>query len=83
MSREQDDIRKKLDEVVGTEFHERGKRWRWAWFRRSLPAWIAGAVLAIGMVVVVWVVLDRHLKAAHHAPVNPQRPVIIDILPGK
>jgi hypothetical protein len=83
VSRDQDDIRKKLDDVVGTEFDERGRRWGAEWFRRSLPGWIAGALLAIAMVIVVWEVLDRHLKAAHHAPDATRQPVVVDIVPGK
>lgn len=79
----EDDIRRKLDEVVGTDFHERGRRWGAQWFRRGLPAWIAGVLLAIAMVAVVWVVLDSHLKAAHHPPDPTPHPVIIDIVPSK
>ncbi|HET9652045.1 MAG TPA: hypothetical protein VFP36_07635 [Usitatibacter sp.] len=83
MSDDRDDIRRKLDEVVGTEFHERGRRWGLQWFRRGVPAWIAGILLAIAMVSIVWVVLDRQLKAAHHAPAPSHEPVIIQIVPGK
>ena len=81
--RRDDDIRKKLDEVVGTEFDERGRRWGREWFRRSLPAWIAGLVVAVAMAAGVWVVLDSHLKAAHHAPDPARNPVIINIVPNK
>ena len=77
----QEEIRRKLDEVVGTEFDERGARWRAQWFRRSLPRWIAGIAIGIAMAALVWWVLDSHLKAAHHPP-GP-RPVIIDIVPAK
>ena len=77
----QEELKRRLDDVVGTEFDERGARWGAGWFRKSVPRWIAGVVVAIAMVAIVWEVLDRHLKAAHHAP--EPRPVIIDILPGK
>lgn len=83
MSDDRDDIRRKLDEVVGTDFHEHGKRWRLQWFRRGLAAWIAGVALAIAMVATVWIVLDRQLKAAHHPPDPSKNPVIIDIVPGR
>ena len=78
----QDEIRKRLDEVVGTEFDERGRRWGASWFRESAPRWIAGVLVAIAMVFLVWEVLDRQLKAAHHKP-EASRPVIVDIVPKK
>lgn len=77
----QEEIRKKLDEVVGTEFDERGERWHGEWFRRSAPRWVAGVAIGIAMAALVWWVLDSHLKAAHHPP--PPRPVIVNILPAK
>ena len=76
----QEHIRKRLDEVVGTEFDERGKRWGARWFRSSVPRWIAGALLGVAMAVLIWEVLDRHLKAAHEKA-NLSRPVIINIVP--
>jgi hypothetical protein len=79
---EQEQIRRKLDEVVGTEFDERGRRWGGEWFRHSIPRWIAGVLVGIAMAALVWEVLDRHLKAAHHAA-QPKGPVIIDIIPSR
>lgn len=78
----QEEIRKRLDDVVGTGFDERGKRWGARWFRESAPLWIAGVVAAIAMVFIVWEVLDRQLKAAHRKPA-PERPVVIEIIPKK
>ncbi len=78
----QEEIRKRLDEVVGTEFDERGKRWGARWLRASAPRWITGVLVAIAMAALVWEVLDRHLKAAHQKP-PPDRPVVIEILPKK
>ena len=77
----QEEIRKKLDEVVGTEFDERGRRWHGEWLRRSVPRWIAGIAIGIAMAWLVWWVLDSQLKAAHHAP--PPRPSIIQVIPVK
>lgn len=78
----QEEIRKRLDDVVGTEFDERGRRWGAQWLRASAPRWIAGVLVAVAMVFLVWEVLDRHLKAAHEKP-QPERPVVIQILPAK
>ena len=83
MRDEQEALRRKLNEVVGTEFDERGERFRPRWFRASLPRWIAGIVAGIAMAALVWWVLDSHLKAAHHRTPDPKGPVIIDIVPGK
>ena len=77
----QEEIRRKLDEVVGTEFDERGARWRAGWLRRSLERWIAGLAIGVAMASLVWWILDSHLKAAHHPP--EPRPVIINIVPTK
>jgi hypothetical protein len=79
---EQEEIRRKLDEVVGTGFDERGKRWGTRWLRASVPRWIAGILIGIAMAALVWWILDSHLTAAHHAP-DPKRPVIINIVPTK
>ena len=78
----QEEIRKRLDEVVGTEFDERGPRWGADWLRHSLPRWIGGIAAGIAMAWIVWHVLDHYLKAAHEKPVE-SRPVIIDIVPKK
>ena len=83
MRDEQEELRRKLDEVVGTGFDERGEPFRARWFRASLPRWIAGIVAGIAMAALVWWVLDSHLKAAHHVAPDPKRPIIIDIVPGK
>jgi hypothetical protein len=81
---EREELQKRLDEVVGTAYDdERGKRWRLHWLRASLPRWILAVVLAIGMVSLIWLVLDRHLKAAHRAPDAPRGPVIINIVPTR
>lgn len=79
----QEEIRKRLDEVVGTGFDERGRRWGRSWIRESAPRWIAGVLVAIAMVFLVWEVLDRHLKAAHRQRPEASRPVIVDIVPKK
>ena len=83
MRDEQEELRRKLDAVVGKEFDERGERWRARWLRASVPRWIAGIVAGIAMAALVWWILDSHLKAAHHAAPDPKRPVIINIVPGK
>ena len=82
MRDEQEELRRKLDEVVGTEFDERGRRWRAGWFRASAPRWLLGAAIGIAMAALVWWILDSHLKAAHHPP-GPKGPVIIRIVPTK
>jgi hypothetical protein len=78
----QEEIRKRLDEVVGTEFDERGKRWRGDWLRHSAPRWAAGIAAGIAMAWIIWHVLDHYLKAAHQRP-EPSGPVMIDIVPKK
>lgn len=83
MRDEKEELRRRLDEVVGTAFDERGERWRAAWLRRSLPRWIAGVLIGVAMAALVWWILDSHLKAAHHAPPQPNRPVTVDILPAR
>ncbi len=80
---EEDNVRKKLDEVVGTRYDERGEPWRVPWIHRSLRKWLAGAVLAVLMALAIWRILDHYLVAAHERPREDHRPVIIDILPGK
>jgi hypothetical protein len=82
VQRDDDALRKKLDEVVGTRYDERG-RFGLQWLRKSLAKWLAGAVLAVAAVALVWTVLDRHLKAAHAPPGSERNPVMIRILPDK
>ncbi|HWH43059.1 MAG TPA: hypothetical protein VNU21_24640 [Usitatibacter sp.] len=82
MGREEDALRKKLDEVVGTRYDERG-RFGLQWLRKSLPKWLAGAVLAVAAVATVWTVLDRHLRAAHARPGSERNPVMIQVLPAE
>ena len=78
-----DPLRKKLDEVVGTRYDERGEPWRLPWLRKSVRKWLAGAVLAVLMAIAIWRVLDHYLVAAHQNPRQDQRPVIIQILPAR
>ena len=82
MERDDDALKKKLDEVVGTGYDERG-RFGLEWLRRSLPKWLAGAVLAVAAVATVWTVLDRHLKAAHAPPGSERNPVMIHVVPAE
>jgi hypothetical protein len=81
VERDEDALRKKLDEVVGTRYDERG-RFGLQWLRKSAPKWLAGAVLAVAVVATVWTVLDRQLKAAHAPPGSERNPVMIDVLPA-
>ena len=79
-----EEIRRKLDEVVGDRYDERGRPGIARWLARSLPKWIAGVLLAAGAAAVVFEVLDRHIIAAHQRkPGGPPRPVTVEILPAK
>jgi hypothetical protein len=79
---EQEELRRKLDQVVGTGFDERGKRWRAGWLRASAPRWLAGIAAGIAMAALVWWILDSHLKAAHQPP-EARGPVTVRIVPTK
>ncbi len=78
-----DEIEKKLDELVGKRFDE--ERYgttpqRWG---RKLAKWALGLVFGLLAAAIVFVVLDRHLKAAHDKPGGAGKPVPVTIIPSK
>ncbi len=78
-----DDIEKKLDEVVGKRFDEERYGTASARWRRRLLKWALGVAFAAAAAAIVFVVLDRHLKAAHDKPGTVKEPVPVRIIPAK
>ena len=83
--RDPEELQRQLDEVVGTRYDERGRPGLGRWLARSLPKWLAGLVLAIAAAVAVFLVLDRHIIAAHQRQPEaaPGKPVTVRILPAQ
>jgi len=81
---ERDEIARRLDEVVGTRYHEaRNASER---IRLGLAKWVLGVVFAIGAVCLIVVVIERHRlpsAAAVAAAAKPAKPVVVKILPAK
>lgn len=68
-------IGRKLDEVVGSRFEERGVRER-------ILKWVVAAACAAGAAgVVVWVIESHRLPPANARPI-PKKPVVIQIVPA-
>ena len=84
MEPDREELERKLDEVVGERYDERGDAGLVRWIRASLGKWAAALALAVVAAVVVFRVLDRHMIAAHRkAEEAPRRPVVIDIVPPR
>jgi len=73
--RPEDEVRKKLDEVVG-ESYEPPRDWR-----ASIAKWLAAAVLAIAMSAAIISILHTHVMQAQTAP-PPKKPVQVQIIPA-
>jgi hypothetical protein len=77
---ERDELARRLDEVVGTRYHE--ARNASEMIRVGLAKWILGVVFAIGAVCLIVVVIERHRLPPAAAP-QPAKPVVVKILPAK
>lgn len=78
MNDPKDEIAKKLDEIVGTRYHEaRSLRER---IRLGLPKWILAAILAVIAVGAIFLVIESH-RLPPTASKGPAKPVPIQILP--
>ncbi len=80
-SREADDVRKALDEVVGTKFDALlglgfAKR-----LRGRLPAWIVAAALAAVTVLALVAILVKNL-APHPIDLPRAKPVEVELIPA-
>jgi hypothetical protein len=77
--RDAEELAKRLDQVVGTSYHEaRNVRER---IRMGATKWALGVAVAIGMVcLIVWIIESHRLPP--EGPPAPAKPVIVRILPA-
>jgi len=68
-------VQRKLDQVVGKRYDERG-------LRERMVKWIVAALCAVGAACVIVWVIESHRLPPENARQLPKRPVIIQILPA-
>ena len=77
---DRDEVKRKLDDVVGTQFDplDSGKA-----LRKRLPVWIAGVLCAIAAAaLIVWVIETHRLPPENARPVT-KKPVPVQIVPAQ
>lgn len=73
-----EEIRRKLDAVVGDEFKP-PRQWR-----PTILKWLGAAILAVTAAATIAAILDNNLTAAEKAAQKaPKRPVTITIVPAR
>jgi hypothetical protein len=83
---DEDAVRRKLDEVVGSGYDTISSKGAAGWLRSRILKWAAGAVFAVGaMLLVVYTIESHRLPSAaqqqsHQAP---KKPVTVTIVPAK
>ncbi len=77
---ERDEVARRLDEVVGTRYHE--ARNASEWIRLGLAKWVLGVVFAIGAVCLIVFVIEWH-RLPPTGAAQPAKPVVVRILPAK
>ena len=76
MTRDEDEVRRQLDAVVGDHFAPPRRA------RESLGKWLGAALLAIAAAALVMWTLHNYMTKAETAPA-PKRPVPVQILPAR
>ena len=72
-------LKRRLDQVVGTSYHEGrnvSERVRLGWRK-----WLLGALFAVGAACVVVMVIERHRLPSEEAVKAVRKPVEVTILP--
>jgi hypothetical protein len=77
---DKDEIARRLDEVVGTRYHE--ARTFGEHVRLGLVKWILGVVFAIAAAVLVVVLIESH-RMPPAAQVPAPKPVTVTIVPAR
>ena len=73
--RPEDEVRKKLDDVVGD--YRPPRNWR-----LTALKWLGAAVLGVCASLLIVYILDNQITSAQKAPA-PKRPVQVQIIPAK
>ncbi len=73
-----EDIKRRLDDVIGTQFDPIDTK---AALRTRLLKWIAGALFAVVAVSVIVFVIERH-RLPPEVPRRAAKPVVIQIVPS-
>ena len=77
MARPDEELKRKLDDVVGTQFDPISV----ASLRNRLLKWIAGALCAVVAVAVIVFVIESH-RLPPDVPPRVAKPVVIQIVPA-
>ena len=78
----QDELRRRLDEVVGKRYEPVPQRERARGAARTLVKWLAGSACALAAVAtIVWVIESHRLPK--EMPRRADKPVTVTIVPAK
>ena len=76
------EIRRRLDEVVGTEFDAPHLRSFGAWLRSRWMKWVLGALCAVLAMMLVVYTIESH-RLPPKMPPPAQKPVQVQIIPAR
>ena len=76
------EVRRKLDEVVGTDYDAPHLRGFGAWIRARWLKWVLGVLFGIGAMLVVFYTIESHRLPPKVEPAPP-KPVSVQIIPAR
>ena len=76
------EVRRRLDEVIGTDYDAPLVRGFGAWFKARWLKWVLGVLFGVGaMLVIVYTIESHRLPAV--IPVPEKKPVPVRIIPAR
>jgi uncharacterized membrane protein len=76
------ELRRRLDDVVGTEYDAPHLRGIGAWVRARWMKWLLGVVFAVGAMLLIVYTIESH-RLPPTPPVPAKKPVPVQIIPAR
>ena len=77
------ELRRRLDDVVGTEYDAPHLRGIGAWLRARWMKWLLGVLFAVGAMLLIVYTIESHRLPPTAAPAPPKKPVPEQIIPAR
>ena len=75
-------VRRRLDDVVGTDYDAPHLRGFSAWLKARWLKWLLGVLFAVGAMLLVFYTIESHRMPPASAP-PPAKPVQVQIIPAR
>jgi len=77
------ELRRRLDDVVGTDYDAPHLRGIGAWLRARWMKWLLGVLFAVGAMLLIVYTIESHRLPPTAAPAPAKKPVPVQIIPAR